>query len=190
MPQLMLKDIPLSFPAIDAPKAFGEGEPAYGAKLVVVPNGEHAAQLDEALDEAAAAKWEKEDWESIVDELIDDNRVCFVKKEYRNKKTRLPYDGFKGMWYLSTRNPSVQPTVLDKFGNVITDPKKIAQLIYSGCRVHAKVEVWAQDNTFGRRLNCTLMGVMFAGDGQRFGGAGAASADDFKGLEASAEEFL
>ena len=46
--------------------------------------------------------------------------------------------------------------------------------------VTAKVEFWAQDNNYGRRINCTLLGVMYAGEGERFGGGSApASADDF-----------
>jgi hypothetical protein len=48
--------------------------------------------------------------------------------------------------------------------------------------VHASVDVWAQDNQWGQRVNCSLGGVMFAGDGQRFGGAAPATADTFAGL--------
>ena len=75
-------------------------------------------------------------------------------------------------------------------GKVVAGVTKsaIEQLIYDGCRVNAKIEIWAQDNKFGRRINCSLLGVMFAGEGENFGGGAApASADDFAGMAAKAD---
>lgn len=36
--------------------------------------------------------------------------------------------------------------------------------IYSGCRVNVKFEIWLQDNNYGRRINCRLIAIQFAGD--------------------------
>lgn len=35
---------------------------------------------------------------------------------------------------------------------------------YSGCRVNVKVQIWLQDNQWGRRINCKLVALQFAGD--------------------------
>ena len=53
---------------------------------------------------------------------------------------------------------------------------------YSGCFVNASLELWAQDNNYGKRVNATLMGVQFYKDGDSFSGGGVASEDDFDDL--------
>jgi len=57
-------------------------------------------------------------------------------------------------------------------------------VIYSGCYVNAIIDLWAQDNQFGKRINATLLGVQFAYDGDAFasGGSGV-SVDDFDDLD-------
>ena len=57
---------------------------------------------------------------------------------------------------------------------------EITRKAFSGAVVNASIEVWAQDNKWGRRINCSLRGIMLTGEGQSFGGgSGAASADEF-----------
>jgi hypothetical protein len=51
--------------------------------------------------------------------------------------------------------------------------------LYAGCFVHMHVELWAQDNQAGKGLRATLLGVMFAGDGDSFGGGARPDADAF-----------
>jgi hypothetical protein len=58
--------------------------------------------------------------------------------------------------------------------------------VYSGCYVNASIELWAQDNKFGKRINATLMGVQFLRDGARLVGGGVASADDFEAIPEAA----
>ncbi len=188
MPELKLKSVPIAFPALAEMQSIGDGEPAYGAKFVIEPGSENGKLLDAAMLQAAKEKWEK-DGEKIYNMLVDDGKVCYVKKPYMNKKKGEPYEGFEGMHSLSTRNSKVQPTVLDRFGKPVGDKKDIERLIYSGCVTHISIEVWAQDNSFGRRINAGLRGVMFASDGKRFGGgATSASADEFAEEAKLAEE--
>ena len=44
--ELKLKNVRISFPALAAPQALGDGEPAYGAKFIITPNSAHAAALE------------------------------------------------------------------------------------------------------------------------------------------------
>lgn len=191
--KMMLKNKRIAFPAIARPQSLGEGEPAYGGKLIIDPKDADVKRIDQAIREAAETKW-KEDAEDVLAMLYEDKRVCFDKSPYRSKKTGKPYAGFEGMFNLGTRNAKTQPSVFDIYGDPVTDPNKIEALIYSGCYVHASVEFWAQDNTFGRRINCSLLGVMFAGDGESFGGGSApATAEDFSNLaraKADADDIL
>lgn len=186
--ELRLKNVRISFPALATPEAFGEGEPAYQAKFIIEPGSVNAKALEQALKDVAKEQW-KEKSDQILKLLTEDKKICFVKGPYRNSKTGEPYMGFENMYSLSTRKKE-RPTIFDKFGNAVTDTRDIKSLIYSGCYVHAKVDIWAQDNKWGRRINAALQGVMFAMDGEAFGGSAPASADDFKDLAADPDEAL
>jgi hypothetical protein len=120
--QIMLKNVVLAFPSIAEPQAFGEGEPAYGAKFPIKPGSEHQKAIEAAILLVAKEEW-KDKAESILEMLIDDGKVAFTKKVYK---------------------------------------------------------IWAQDNKWGRRINCSLRGVMLTGEGESFGGGSApAGADEF-----------
>lgn len=186
MPILMLKNKRGAFPALAEAQAIGDGEPAFGIRLVVDPSDPDVAVLDAAMLDAAKGKW-KEDGEAIFELLKKQGKVCFAHEPYTSSKTGKPYAGFEGKFNLGTRTPAnkPKPTVFNKYGEPVTGKSEIEQLIYSGCYVNAKVEIWAQDNSFGRRINCSLLGVMFAGDGDSFGGGAApAAADDFASMAA------
>lgn len=191
--EMMLKNKRHAFPALGKPSTIGEGEPAYGTRLIIDPSDPDVKRIEDVMREVAVARW-KEDGEQVLRLLTEEKRVCFLKGDYRNKKTGKVYDGFEGKFSLGTRNPKTQPTAFDQYGEPITDPGKIDQALYSGCYVNAKVQFWAQDNSYGRRINCSLLGVMFAGDGDSFGGgSGPATADDFADLakpKADADDIL
>jgi hypothetical protein len=54
---------------------------------------------------------------------------------------------------------------------------------YPGCYVNAVVNVWAQNNSYGKKLNCELVGVQFYKDGERLGrGVSDVDDDDFETL--------
>jgi hypothetical protein len=60
---------------------------------------------------------------------------------------------------------------------------EISRKIYSGCYAHVKVELYPLLRDDGNRISCAILGVMFAADGEAFGGGSAmATADDFAGL--------
>jgi hypothetical protein len=186
----MLKKIQIGFPALDVPQSFGEGEPAFGAKFVVKPNSEHHKAIQAAMLQVAEDQW-KDKAESVLKMLTEDGKVCFVEKVYRSKKTGEPYNGFAGAHYLSARNAKTRPTVFDRTAQEVNDLGEIKRLIHSGAIVNAKVDIWAQDNKWGRRINCSLGGVMFAEAGENFGGGGSvASANDFAEFAIDASDLF
>ena len=189
----MLKNIVMAFPALAEPQSFGESEPAYGAKFPIALNGEHQKAIEAAMLAEAKEQW-KDKADSVLEMLIDDGKVAFVKKVYRSKKTGEPYAGFEGTHYLSARNAKNQPSVYNQYGEELSSKSDIERQAFSGAIVNASIEIWAQDNKWGRRLNCSLRGVMLTGEGQNFGGGSTpASADEFAGLakaKADAEDVL
>jgi hypothetical protein len=191
--RVMLKNIVLAFPALAEPQSLGEGEPAYGAKFPIVPGSEQQKLIEDAIMAEAKEAW-KDKAKSVLSLLEEDGKLCFTKKVYKSKKTGEPYQGFEGHHYLSTRNAKTQPTVFDQYGEPVSGKGDIERKAFSGAVVNASIEIWAQDNKWGRRVNCSLRGVMLTGEGENVGGGSApASADEFAGLakaKADAEDIL
>ena len=191
--RIMLKNVVLAFPALAEPQSFGEGEPAYGAKFPIKPNSEQQKAIEAAVLAEATEAW-KDKADSVLKMLEEDGKVAFTKKIYRSKKTGEAYQGFDGAHYLSTRNAKTQPTVFNPYGEELSGKGEIERQAFSGAVVNASVEIWAQDNKWGRRINCSLRGVMLTGEGENFGGGSSpASADEFAGLakaKAEAEDIL
>jgi hypothetical protein len=191
--RIMLKNVVLAFPALAEPQSFGEGEPAYGAKFPIKPNSEQHKAIEAAILAEATEAW-KDKAASVLKMLEEDGKVAFTKKVYRSKKTGEAYQGFEGTHYLSTRNAKTQPSVYNAYGDEVDGKANIERDAFSGAVVNASIEIWAQDNKWGRRINCSLRGVMLTGEGENFGGGSSpASANEFASFakaKADAEDIL
>lgn len=189
--KVMLEEVALAFPEIFAPKAIGDGDPSYSARFPIEPRGDNAEILEKAIREVAREKWgEKAD--QVLEGLYEDDKVCLQKKEYKNKKTREVYDGFQGVWNVGVRRAQdkPRPTTFDENGDEVGPS---SGKIYPGAIVDARIEIWAQDNTWGRRINADFLGVKFVRHGKAFGGGSApAQADDFKKRDSgkAGDEFV
>lgn len=191
--RIMLKGVIMAFPALAEPEAFGDGDPAYQAKFPIEPGSEAQKLLEDAIKAEAKEAW-KDKAASTLTMLEEDGKMAFVKKVYRSKKSGEAYQGFEGKHYLSARNGKTQPTVYNAYGDQLTAKGDIERQAFSGAVVNASVEIWAQDNKWGRRINCSLRGIMLTGEGENFGGGSSpAAADEFAGLakaKADAEDIL
>lgn len=174
--KVKLENVRLAFAALFEPKTVGgEGDPRFSAAFPIEPGSANAKRLDEAVKAVAAEKWGKKA-DGILDELRKKGRISY-RQEPLSKDGEV-YDGFEDMHSLNASN-KVRPLVIDRDRTPLTaqDGKP-----YSGCYVYATVDVWAQDNSFGKRVNATLTGVQFCRDGDAFGGATTAKQDDFDDL--------
>jgi hypothetical protein len=190
----MLKNVVLAFPNIAEPQAFGKGEPAYGAKFPIVPNSEQHKLIEAAMLEVAKEEW-GDKGPNILATLAEDDKIAFTKKVYKNKTSGEPYQGFEGKHYLSTRNAKTQPSVYNAYGDDVVGKADIEREAFSGAVVNASIEIWAQDSKdWGRRINCSLRGIMLTGEGENFGGGSTpASANEFAAFakaKADAEDIL
>jgi hypothetical protein len=161
---------------------------AYSLRLIIDPGSANAKKIADAMVNVANEKW-KDKGVQRLRELEEEGRTCYLKKEYKNKKTREVYAGFEGKHSVSARK-KVQPSVFGRGGTQVTDPAAIKQLIYSGCRVSAALDIYVQDNGFGQRINAGLMGVRFMADDASLGGARAASADVFSDIVDEEESLV
>ena len=170
--KVKLNDVRLSFAnALFEPKQInGLGDPKFSASLVFDPKHPCVADISKAIQEVCKDKWSAKAKE-VYTSLKAADKTCLHDGDSKSE-----YEGYPGNLYLNASN-RIKPLVID--GNKAplseTDGRP-----YSGCFVNAVIEIWAQDNQFGKRVNASLSGVQFLRDGERLSGGGIADADDFE----------
>lgn len=180
--KVKLINVRLAFPNLFEAKAVnGEGDPRYSAAFVIAPGSANAKALLAAMNDVAKEKWGAKA-AAILTELKGKGRVAY--KEAPLSKDGEVYEGFEDMHAFNASNKA-RPLVIgaDKAPLTAPDGKP-----YAGCYVDASVELWAQDNSWGKRVNATLRGVQFRSDGDAFAGGSPASQGEFDDISAGAEE--
>lgn len=181
MKKIKLTDVRLSFPNLfEAKTVNGEGKPAFSASFLLDPTDPQVKVVNAAIEQVAATKWGAKA-PAILKHLRATDKVPLHDGDLKGN-----YEGFSGMLYVSARS-YVRPLVIDKDKSPLTEN---AGRPYAGCHVNASVELWAQDNNFGKRVNATLRGVQFLRDGDAFAGGAPAGIDEFDSLEVEDPLFL
>ena len=162
-----LKNVRLSFPNLFHKAVFNGNETKYEATLLL--NKEDHADVIAAIEKDISGR--------IKDELkgakVPADRRCL--KDGSDSE----YDGYAGCMSFKAGN-SKRPLVIDRDKSPITEED---DKLYAGCYVNASVELWVQNNQYGKRINANLLGVQFVKDGEAFGGKGeSASVDDFDNM--------
>lgn len=175
--KLVIQNVRLAFPAIFEAKSVAGEDPAFSASLIIPPDHKQMAEINSAIEAVAKEKWGAKATE-MLKQLRAKGNVCL-----HNGDEKTTYDGFEGNFYISARSKT-RPLVLDRDKSPLTqsDGKP-----YGGCYVVAVLELWAQDNQFGKRINAQLKGVQFYRDGDAFTGGAPADESDFDDLSAGAD---
>lgn len=187
----------LAFPTLFEPEQFqGTGEFAYSCSLLVgadknpkVFKGEavegggtryvEKIGLADAIDAVGKEKWGAK-WPAIKRNAEAKDLNCLHDGDLKEK-----YAGFAGQFYLSCRaSEGARPAVVDARGQPVTQRDGV---IYAGCYVVALVEIWAQDNGFGQRVNAQIRGVQFLKNGDAFSGGAPANTDEFEDVSDGAD---
>lgn len=167
--RLLLRDVRLAFPNLfvaTAPK--GGGEKAFSASFLFPHSHKQVQEIRDACMAVAKEKW-TDKAPAIFKTLDSSNKLCV-----HEGSTKAEYEGYDGNLFVATRS-KVRPSVFDQQKTPLTaeDGKP-----YSGCYVNASIEIWAQDNDFGKRINAQVRGVQFLRDGDAFAGGGSAAGED------------
>jgi Protein of unknown function (DUF2815) len=177
--KILLRDVRLAFPNLwkaSAPK--GGGEEAFSASFLLPATHKQLPEIKKALAAVAAEKWGAKGT-SVYKALEAGDKLCL-----HDGDGKADYEGFEGNLYVSTRS-KVRPSVFDGQRQELSEADGKP---YSGCFVNASIELWAQDNAYGKRINAQLRGVQFLRDGDAFAGGGkAADADEFDDIAAPDE---
>jgi len=179
MAKVQLKDVRLTFPQLfDAKQVNGQGDPKFSAAFLIPKNHPQMAELKAAISTAATEKWATKAGD-VLKQLQAGDKLCLHDGDAKSD-----YDGYSGHFFINASN-KIRPLVIgpDRAPLTASDGKP-----YSGCYVNAIVEIWPQDNQFGKRVNASLLGVQFIRDGERLAGGGVAAADDFEAIPAAEGE--
>lgn len=172
--KVMLNDVRLSFPSLFEATAFNPSDkPSFSASFIFPKDHPGVKEIKEAIEATGKEKW-NDKWDAIKKSLGTD------KIPLKDGDTK-DYDGYAGNLFISARNYN-RPVVVDQDRTPLSEADGKP---YAGCYVNASLEFWAQDNNYGKRINCKVRGVQFYKDGDSFGASGSMSGDEFDTFESN-----
>lgn len=169
--QIILKNVRIAFcqSLWEKQQVNGEGQPAHSAVFLLAADDPQVDEVNDLIDKVAAeSKWGAKS-KTILGVLRGKDAICI-----HNGDTKAQYEGFEGNWYVSARSYT-KVLVVDRDKTPLGPD---AGKPYAGCYVDASIEVWVQDNKWGKRVNATLRWVQFRRDGDAFAGGAPASMDE------------
>lgn len=172
MSQIKLKNVRLSFPSLFRKATFKGVEGKYEATFLLNKD-EHADTIAE-IQNAIKAKIT----EDLKGAKLTADKICLKDGD------DIEYDGYENHFSIKASN-SKRPLVIDRDRTPLTEDDS---KLYAGCYVNAIIELWSQNNDFGKRINANLLGVQFYKDGEPFGDGVNAKSDDFDAFGDDADD--
>ena len=169
MAKIKLQNVRLSFPSLFR-KAQFQGEETKYEGTFMLHKEQHADTIKEiqrAIDKAIK--------ENLKGAKLPADKICLKDGDESGR------DEYEGHYTIKASNGK-RPKVIDRDKSPLSEDDGKP---YSGCYVNAVIELWAQNNGYGKRINANLLGVQFAKDGEPFASGEIASDDDFDLVEGS-----
>lgn len=178
--KIKLLNVRLSFPHLFEKHSMEPNAPEEKKKFsaaFILDKTVHAATIKEIQSGIAAVA--KEKWPKGVPSTM---QPCL-----RDGSTKPDLDGYgDGTMFLNASNTKVVAVVDNNRAPLTrTDNKP-----YAGCYVNAVIQLWAQDNTYGKRVNAQLQAVQFVRNGEPFGDKGVDVDEEFEVLPDEADSVL
>lgn len=154
--QIVINNVILSFPSLWEPKVSAQGGTAkYQAVFLLdkVSNTSDIAKIRAAMKTVGLAKWPK----GIPKGVIPALKEASIKE----------YEGYDESRMFVSTSSDQKPVVVDCAPSVRLDESDTK--VQAGCIVNAFIKFWAQDNQYGKRINCQLCSVQFVDAGTPFG---------------------
>lgn len=165
MAKIQLKNVRLSFPSIFKRADFNGQEGKFEATFLLnkETQADQIAKIEKAIDAAVAEAKVK----------VPSDKRCLKDGD------DFDYDGYAGhMAFKASTNR--RPTVIDRDKTpLVEDDGKP----YAGCYVNAIVDIWVQNNSYGKRANGNLFGIQFVKDGDAFGAGDVDVTDEFDAFD-------
>ena len=165
MAKIQLKNVRLSFPSIFQRASFNGEQGKFEATFLLnkETQADQIAALEKAIDTAIAEAKVK----------VPSDKRCLKDGD------EFDYDGYAGhMAFKASTNR--RPTVIDRDKTPLAEDDGKP---YAGCYVNAIVDIWVQNNSYGKRANGNLFGIQFFKDGEAFGAGDTDVTDDFDDMD-------
>lgn len=169
--RIMLTKVRLAFADIFKARAILDSEPRFSATFLISKTDPQIKAIEKDIEQIAKEKW-GDKAPTTLKQLYASSRVAFYDGDDKD------YDGFSDMMAINASN-KIRPSIVDRDKTILAEEDGRP---YSGCYVNAIVDIWAQDNKYGKRINATLSGVQFVEHGDAFSGGRPASSDEFEDL--------
>lgn len=168
--KIKLSNVRLAFPVIWEAKVVNDGDsPSFSATFLLPPDHPSVAVVEKAIQQLVNEKWaDKAD--TLLKQMKALGRICLQDGDFKSQ-----YAGYEGNLFINARSPT-RPLVVDQQKRILAAADGVP---YAGCYVNATIELWAQANKYGQRINASLGGIQFLRDGEAFGGGRSANIDDF-----------
>jgi len=164
MSKIHLKNVRLSFPSIFKRSVFDGKEGKFEATLLLDKSDTTTKKaVDDAIAEAI----------KVANVKVPSDKRCLKDGDESE------YDGYENVWSIKAAN-NKRPTLINRDKTPLVEDDNV---LYAGCYVNAIVDIWIQNNTYGKRANANLYGVQFVKDGDAFGQGPVDVSDDFDDLD-------
>lgn len=173
--ELILNNVRGSFLKIWEPEQFNGTGKARCSMSAIIDAETGKAELQKvvaAIQKVSADKWGAKAGD-VLKTLRAKGDLCLHSGDEKAE-----FAGFAGNMFVSAANEA-RPVVCDRGRKPLTqaDGKP-----YAGCYLNVKIDIWAQDNQYGKRVNAKLLVVQYVGEGEAFGGGAVGRAEDMPDL--------
>ena len=169
--KIIIKNARLSFPALFQTEIYGGESTGKYAATLILDKEQNAKEI--ALIKKAASEMMQE----VFKGKIPSDKIALKDGD---ESGRPEYAGAFTIKATTKKRPTVVDR--DKSPLVEEDGKP-----YSGCYVNAIISLWAQSNSYGKRINANLLGVQFYRDGEAFGAGPIDVSNDFEDYDSAAD---
>ena len=163
MSKIILKNVRISFADLFKKGSFNGEETKYGATFLL--------NKEEHADSIAGIK-------AQIAELVKTNlkgaKLAADKLCLRDGDD-VEYDGYAGCYSIKCSTKK-RPIVIDRDRSPLSEDDGKP---YGGCYVNASIDLWVQNNAYGKRVNSTLLAVQFFKDGEPFSDGSTGDINDF-----------
>ena len=161
--KVKMHNVRLSFPSLFNTEKFGGEDTGKFAATFLLDKTDHADIIEEIQSAMKSVADER-----LKGKLPPADKLCLKDGDETDREEMAGKMTIKA----STKK---RPLVIDRDKTPLNEEDGKP---YAGCYVNAIIDVWAQNNEYGKRVNAQLNGVQFFGDGEPFG-APAIDVDEF-----------
>lgn len=159
MTQIVIENARLAFPSLYTKAMFDGKETKYEGTLIIDKDNPAIAKLQAEIKKVLADK--------LKVKVLPAEKICLKDGDLildKNGNTRAEFEGKYSLKASSNNKPRTVGLHKEPL-------EEDDGTFYAGCYVNAIVDLWGQDNKFGKRVNCNLLAVQFVKDGDPLGSA-------------------